>query len=143
MQYSIKEIEDNFILLDMWEDRYGYLIELGGLLVPLPKEAYNSTYKIAGCQSQVWLYPKLRLAEGNMAMLHFLGDSDAHIVKGLLYIILTFYNSKTIEEALTADVMPLLERLGLTAHLSQQRSGGVKAIIKNIHNYIAAKGAPK
>lgn len=140
MKHNIEAIEENFELLDNWEDRYSYLIELGGYLAAMPPEACSSDYKISGCQSQVWLYPQLKTKEHGAKILNFLGDSDAHIVKGLLYIILTFYNGKTIEEALTANIEPLLQRLDLTAHLSQQRTGGVRAIIKHIKNYIATQG---
>ncbi|MDN5249098.1 SufE family protein [Bartonella sp. TP] len=140
MDHNIQTIEENFELLDNWEDRYRYLIELGSYLASMPSEAYSSDYKISGCQSQVWLYPQLKPEPHGTQSLNFLGDSDAHIVKGLLYIILTFYNGKTIHEALNANIDPLLQRLDLAAHLSQQRTGGVKAIIKHIKNYIATKG---
>lgn len=130
---QIDEIIGNFELLDEWEDRYRYLIELGRTLEPLPKDAYTDANKVRGCASQVWLETTpTRDAEGRTA-LSFRGDSDAHIVRGLVAILLALCSGKTGAEILKADPVALFERLGLREHLTPQRSNGFKSMVGRIH----------
>lgn len=130
---QIDEIIGNFELLDEWEDRYRYLIELGRTLEPLPKEAYTDANKVRGCASQVWLETTpTRDSEGHTA-LAFRGDSDAHIVRGLVAILLALCSGKTGAEILKADPVALFERLGLREHLTPQRSNGFKSMVGRIH----------
>jgi cysteine desulfuration protein SufE len=130
---SVDTIIDDFELLDDWEDRYRYLIELGRRLEPLPEEAHNETNKVRGCASQVWLETTVEDDAGE-PRLNFRGDSDAHIVRGLVYLILALYSGRTASEIGDTDAAALFERLGLTAHLTPQRSNGVRSMVERIRS---------
>ncbi|MBM6581342.1 SufE family protein [Microvirga sp. BT689] len=128
---TIDEIISNFELLDDWEERYRYLIELGRLMEPLPDEAYSDANKVQGCASQVWLQTHMDSSNGK-PVLHLLGDSDAHIVRGLVALLLSLYNGKTPAEALSTDALALFKGLGLSEHLTPQRSNGVRSMVERI-----------
>src|ERR1700753_1227313 len=97
---TIDEIRDNFALLDDWDDRYRYVIELGRTLTPMPEAEHSAENKVQGCTSQVWLSKHIDRS-GTAPMLSYLGDSDAHIVRGLIAILLTLYSGHTPQEILT------------------------------------------
>jgi len=127
----IDEIIENFSLLEDWEDRYRYVIELGSLLEPYPKEKRDEFHKVQGCVSQVWLeYTRQKETD----TLTFLADSDAHIVRGLLTIILSLYNHKKPVDILALDADSFLASLGLNEHLTPQRANGVRAVIERIRH---------
>jgi cysteine desulfuration protein SufE len=128
---TIDEIVSNFELLDDWEERYRYLIELGRLMEPLPDEAHSDVYKVQGCASQVWLQTGVKSSEGQ-PVLHLLGDSDAHIVRGLVALLISLYDGKTASEALSTDALGLFKELGLSEHLTPQRSNGVRSMVERI-----------
>jgi cysteine desulfuration protein SufE len=128
---TIDEIISNFELLDDWEERYRYLIELGRLMEPLPDEAHSDANKVQGCASQVWLQTHMDSSNGK-PVLHLLGDSDAHIVRGLVALLLSLYNGKTAAEALSTDALALFKELGLSEHLTPQRSNGVRSMVERI-----------
>jgi cysteine desulfuration protein SufE len=128
---TIDEIVANFELLDDWEERYRYVIELGRMMEPLPAEAHTDANKVKGCASQVWLETRLDRSNGKPA-LHLLGDSDAHIVRGLVALMIALYNGKTPEEALSTDALALFKELGLAEHLTPQRSNGVRSMVERI-----------
>ena len=128
---TIDEIRDNFELLEEWDDRYRYVIELGRTLKPLPEEEHNAENKVQGCASQVWLSRQIDRSGGE-PRLNYLGDSDAHIVRGLIAILLALYNGKTPAEILSIDAKAVLSQLGLDTHLSQQRSNGLTAMVERI-----------
>jgi len=128
---TIDEIVSNFELLDEWEERYRYVIELGRLMEPLPQEAYNDTNKVQGCASQVWLQTELTPTSGE-PVLHLRGDSDAHIVRGLVALLISLYNGKTPSQALGTDALALFKELGLSEHLTPQRSNGVRSMVERI-----------
>ncbi|ATO57712.1 SufE family protein [Bartonella sp. 1-1C] len=130
MTKTIDDIIENFSQLDDWEDRYRYVIELGYELPPFPESKRNDTNKVHGCVSQVWLFSSRDKSEN--PVLTFQGDSDAHIVRGLIYILLTFYSGKKASEIRVANAEELLEKLGLNENLTPQRSNGLKAMIKRI-----------
>jgi cysteine desulfuration protein SufE len=132
MNPSLDEIIANFELLDDWDDRYRYLIELGKGLSPLPEEAHNESNKVRGCASQVWLQAEREGGPGPDTVLHFRGDSDAHIVRGLVALALAIYSGKSAADILTTDAFTTYEKLGLAAHLTPQRSNGVRAMIDRI-----------
>src|SRR6201991_4484677 len=91
---TIDEIRENFELLEEWDDRYRYVIELGRTLEPLPEEAHSAANKVQGCVSQVWL--EKRIDRGQCEPhIHYRGDSDAHIVRGLVAIVLTLFSCHT------------------------------------------------
>jgi cysteine desulfuration protein SufE len=128
---DIQDIIDDFELLEEWEDRYRYLIELGRKLEPFDEALHSEANKVRGCASQVWLLTDVERSNGT-AVLNFRGDSDAHIVRGLVYLVLAFYSGKSADDILAADALELFQRLGLTAHLTPQRSNGVRSMVERI-----------
>jgi cysteine desulfuration protein SufE len=128
----IDEILVNFDLLDEWDDRYRYIIELGRALEPLPADAHNAGNKVQGCASQVWLETQVRPNGAAGPILHFRGDSDAHIVRGLIAILFAIYSNKPAREILAADAIALFERMGLREHLTPQRSNGFRSMVERI-----------
>lgn len=126
---DFSEIRDNFEYMSDWEDRYRYVIELGRTLAPLSDAERNDQTKVLGCASQVWL---TRDPLDDKGGLHFRGDSDAHIVRGLVAIVLALYNGRSPQDALAIDATEKLSVLGLNEHLSPQRSNGLKAMIERI-----------
>lgn len=129
---SIDEIIDNFVLLDEWDDRYRYLIELGRSLTPLPESARTDSNKVQGCASQVWLATDVRPNGPGGSVLDFGGDSDAHIVRGLIAILFALYSGKHAREILTTDAIKVFDRLGLRDHLTPQRSNGFRSMVERI-----------
>lgn len=131
---DIAEIRSDFELLDDWEDRYRYVIELGRALPPLDDAARTDANKVRGCASQVWLATDLvPPADGASApRLRFRGDSDAHIVRGLIAILLAIYQDKMPEEILAMDARGVLANLGLQEHLTPQRSNGFASMVERI-----------
>jgi cysteine desulfuration protein SufE len=130
---TIDAIRSDFALLDEWEDRYRYLIELGRSLPPFPEDKRTDTYKVRGCASQVWLASSLKpAAPGGHAVLDLQGDSDAHIVRGLVAVLLALYHGKTPEEVLRTDAKAVFKELGLGQHLTPQRSNGFFSMVDRI-----------
>src|SRR5262245_3480218 len=122
---TLDAIRADFALLDDWEDRYRYVIELGRGLAPFPDALRTDANKVRGCASQVWLASSAIAARaGTSAALTFQGDSDAHIVRGLIAILFALYQGKPAEEILRADARALFAELGLKDHLTPQRSNG-------------------
>ncbi len=131
---AIDEIIENFELLDEWDDRYRYVIELGRTLPPLPDADHNETNKVRGCASQVWLVSHV-IPDGNGGPeLTFDGDSDAHIVRGLIAILFALYSGKNAREILATDAIAVFDRLGLREHLTPQRSNGLRSMVERIRN---------
>jgi cysteine desulfuration protein SufE len=128
---SFEELLSDFELLDDWEDRYRYVIELGKKLVPLPEDKRSPANKVQGCVSQVWLSTTIH-QNGGDPHLTFIGDSDAHIVRGLIAILFALYSGKTAKEILSVDAGNSLGKLHLTEHLTPQRSNGLMAMVKRI-----------
>ena len=127
----IDDIIDNFSLLDEWDDRYRYVIELGRGMDPLPDIHRCGANKVPGCASQVWLGTSARF-EGEQPVLYFCGDSDAHIVRGLVAILLAVVSGKPADQILAADPIALFDRLGLREHLTPQRSNGFRSMVTRI-----------
>lgn len=127
---TFEEILDDFELLDDWEDRYRYVIELGRKLTPLPEAERNAENKVEGCVSQVWLSTTVH--RDGTPRLTFVGDSDAHIVRGLIAILFAIYSGKTADEILDVDATRTLGELHLKEHLTPQRSNGLMAMVKRI-----------
>lgn len=128
----LDDIVDNFSLLDEWDDRYRYVIELGRGLPPLPESDRTEANKVQGCASQVWLSTTV-LPDGQSGpVLTFFGDSDAHIVRGLIAILLAMFSGKRAGEILAADAIALFEQLGLREHLTPQRSNGFRSMVERI-----------
>ncbi len=129
---GIDDIIEDFELLEEWEDRYRYVIDMGKDLEPLPDALRTDATKVQGCVSQVWLHSKLT-GDGPQRLV-FQGDSDAHIVRGLIAVLFRLYSDKTPEEILAVDPMATLSQLDLDAHLSPQRSNGLHSMIKRVQH---------
>lgn len=137
---TFDDIAENFAVLDDWEDRYRYIIELGRTLPPLDASARVDANKVLGCASQVWVGTTVAASAGG-PRLSFVGDSDAHIVKGLVAIIVAIYQGKTASEIISTNAMAKLASIGLDDHLTPQRSNGVASMIKRIRADAAAASA--
>lgn len=125
---KLAELADEFDLLGDWEERYRYVIDLGRELKPLSDPERSEPNKVRGCASQVWLVTEPQ-ADGS---LRFRGDSDAHIVRGLIAILLRLFSGRAPEEILAFDAKAGLERLGLAGALSAQRSNGLASMVARI-----------
>jgi cysteine desulfuration protein SufE len=129
---SIEAIRADFAFLEEWEDRYRYVIELGRTLEPLSEAERNDANKVRGCVSQVWLLRETRRDAAGRTILHFRGDSDSHLVRGLVAITIALFSDRTPEEILATDASATFRELGLEQHLTPQRSNGVRAMIERI-----------
>ncbi len=139
---TLDAIRSDFALLDDWEDRYRYVIELGRGLSPLPESLRTEANKVRGCASQVWLASSARRANSASAsLLEFQGDSDAHIVRGLIAILFALYADKTAEEILRTDAAAVFAELGLKEHLTPQRSNGFFSMVERIRRDARALAA--
>ena len=126
--FAIDDIIENFSLLDEWDDRYRYVIELGRKLPIFPEEQRTDTNKVQGCVSQVWLATTIDRRDGE-ARLTFQGDSDAHIVRGLVAILIALLSGRPAREIASENPIALFERLGLGEHLTPQRSNGFRSMV--------------
>jgi cysteine desulfuration protein SufE len=131
---TIDEIIDDFSVLEEWDDRYRYVIELGRKLVPLDERDRSERNKVQGCASQVWLATAVRPDDGHGPVLTFIGDSDAHIVKGLIAILLATYSGRHARDILATDAVELFDKLGLREHLTPQRSNGFRSMVERIRS---------
>jgi cysteine desulfuration protein SufE len=131
-QTPVNEIVENFALMEEWDDRYRYLIELGRSLPPLPELARTAENKVQGCASQVWLATTVKPNGGAGPVLSFAGDSDAHIVRGLIAVLFALYSGKGAKDILSTDAVALFEKLGLRDHLTPQRSNGFRSMVARI-----------
>ena len=134
---KISDISADFALLDDWEDRYRYLIELGRTLAPLPDAMRTDANKVRGCASQVWLSTQIK-PDGGAPQFTFLADSDAHIVRGLIAILVAIYNGRSVDEVLAIQPNPVFDDLGLKEHLTPQRSNGLASMVARIRADAAA-----
>jgi cysteine desulfuration protein SufE len=131
---TIDEITENFSLLEEWDDRYRYVIELGRGLAPLCERDRSDANKVAGCASQVWLATTVRPNGAGGPVLNFAGDSDAHIVRGLIAILFALFSGRHAREILATDADTTFERLGLREHLTPQRSNGFRSMVERIRS---------
>jgi cysteine desulfuration protein SufE len=136
---AFEDIAETFDFLDDWEDRYRHVIELGKAFPPMNDAFKVPATKVQGCASQVWIQPVLT-GQGPGARFDFQGDSDAMIVKGLIAILHALYAGLTVAEVAAVDASAELARLGLTDHLSSQRSNGLRAMVDRIAK-VAAEAA--
>jgi cysteine desulfuration protein SufE len=130
MQTDLDTILSDFELLDEWEDRYRYIIDLGKSLEPLSDAAHSDANKVQGCVSQVWL--ETSIGEGTDPVITYRGDSDAHIVRGLVALVLSIYSGQKSSTIRETNALDILKTLGLDQHLSPQRSNGLKAMVQRI-----------
>lgn len=129
---EIDKIVEDFEFLDDWEDRYKYLIELGNALEKLPDADHNSANKVSGCVSQVWIKSASR--GGDDPILDFYGDSDAHIVRGLIAVTLSIFSGKQASAIAATQEMDYFNQIGLQEHITPQRSNGLKSMVQRIRD---------
>jgi cysteine desulfuration protein SufE len=127
---NVDELVESFGMLGEWEERYRYLIDLGRKLPPLPEGERTEANKVRGCMSQVWLASTL--VPGPPARLELRGDSDAHIVKGLIALLFKLYAGRTPREILALDAKSVFERLGLENHITMNRRNGFYSMVERI-----------
>lgn len=127
---SIDILQENFALLEDWEARYGYVLDLGKKLAPLPDAEKIESNIVRGCTAQVWLVPDVALS-GHVA---FRADSDAHLVRGLIAILSVVYNQQSAEHVRMFDIEKYFESLGLSEHLTPNRRNGFFAMVGRIRN---------
>ena len=136
---TLDDIRADFALLDDWEDKYRYVIELGRTLAPLDEAERTPENKVRGCVSQVWLATHWPAESNGAPVLEMHGDSDAHIVRGLVAILLTLYGGRTAEEVLRTDARGVFGELGLSDHLTAQRSNGLNSMVERIRTDAQAR----
>ncbi len=136
---SLEQIIDDFAFLDEWEDRYRYVIELGKALPDLSDDKKRAENKVQGCASQVWLVS--HSDGGGDPVMTFEGDSDAHIVRGLVAIVLATYSGKHASEIAATDAIETFDRIGLVEHLSSQRANGLRSMVKRIREEAKVRAA--
>ena len=136
---TLQEIIDDFAFLEEWEDRYRYVIELGKALPDLPEDRRTTENKVQGCASQVWLVSHTE--GGADPVMTFEGDSDAHIVRGLVAIVLTIYSGRRASEIAALDAIDTFNTIGLVEHLSSQRANGLRSMVRRIREEAAMKVA--
>lgn len=132
---TLAQMTEDFGFLDDWEDRMRYVMELGKELPELPEGERTAENKVKGCASQVWL--STHPHEGPDPVIDLAGDSDAHIVRGLVAIVLAAYSGKRASEIVAFDAIELFSRLGLIEHLSAQRANGLRSMIQRIREEAA------
>lgn len=125
---DLEDLSQEFDLLGDWEERYRYVIDLGRELAPLTDAERNDANKVRGCASQVWLVTEPQ-ADGTMV---FRGDSDAHIVRGLIAVLLRLFSGKQAKDILASDAKAAFDKLGLSGHLSAQRSNGLASMVGRV-----------
>jgi len=138
---SLQTIIDDFEYLDDWEDRYRYLIEIGKALPDMPESEHTDANKVRGCASQVWLVAETKPGDPSDPVMIYRGDSDAHIVRGLVAIVLAATSGERASVVEKLDEAALLSQLGLGEHLSTQRANGLRSMVMRIKAHAAAARA--
>lgn len=133
MSETMDDVLETFELLDDWEDRYKYIIDLGRQLPAFDAADMTEENRVHGCTSRVWLVHDLK--DGRVI---FRGESDAHIVRGLVALILMLYSEETPAEILKIDARATLDKLGLEKHLSPMRTNGLFSMVEKIKTIAAA-----
>ncbi|MEM6811927.1 MAG: SufE family protein [Pseudomonadota bacterium] len=127
-QPTLEELKENFLLFDDWEERYKYLIDLGKTLSPMDEALKNDQTFVKGCTSRVWLHHQ----KDDQNHYHFTGDSDAHIVRGLIALLFSAFDGKSIDQIKDIDIEAVFEEIGLNQHLSPNRRNGFFAMVERI-----------
>jgi len=138
---TLQTIIDDFEYLEDWEDRYRYLIEIGKALPGMPASEQTDENKVKGCASQVWLVAETKPGDPGDPVMVFRGDSDAHIVRGLVAIVLAATSGEKASTVEALDETALMSRLGLGEHLSTQRANGLRSMVLRIKAHAAAARA--
>jgi cysteine desulfuration protein SufE len=137
LEETLNQIAQDFDLLGDWEARFEHILTLAKTLAPLNDSDRTDDTRVRGCASQVWLVPEWRDQR-----LYFRGDSDAHLVKGLLALMLEIYSGRTPQEIFAAKPAEVFARLGLSGVLTPQRSNGLAALAEKIQTIARAHATP-
>lgn len=129
---NLEDLAEGFALFDNWEDRYRYLIDLGQRLQPMDETLKTDDRLVKGCTSRVWLQSEITEDAQGRKIFHFQADSDAQIVRGLIYILVVAYQDKPVDEIAAVDIQKAFEQLGLAGHLSPSRRNGFFAMVEHI-----------
>lgn len=140
-ELDTEELVENFALFDDWEERYKYLIDLGRDMPPLSDAEKTEANRVYGCTSTVWLVIEPVRDDAGRLLVTFRGESDAHIVNGLIAVLRIIYGRRPVEEAAALDVAEIFAQLGLESHLSPNRRSGFFAMVDRIKNTAAALAA--
>ncbi|WP_423822490.1 SufE family protein [Salinisphaera sp. SPP-AMP-43] len=135
MDQSVEQLKTTFEMLPDWEERYRYIIDLGRKLEPLADEERNEATRVRGCMSQVWLVAD----DTDDERLHFRGDSDAHIVRGLIGVLLMIYSDKTPKEIAETDINQIFADLNLEQHITMNRRNGLYSMVETIQRSAAER----
>lgn len=127
LQNNIQDIAENFALFDDWEERYRYLIDLGRALPPMEESLKTGDRLVQGCTSRVWM-----VAEVRDGVFHFTADSDAHIVRGLIALLMAAYQDRPVRDIAKIDIEETFRAIGLEQHLSPNRRNGFYAMVERI-----------
>lgn len=127
---TVEELREEFEFLEDWEERFRYIVELGRELEPMDEADKTEDHRVLGCQSRVWIKSELRT--GAEPTLHFVGDSDAQLVRGLMAIVLDVYNDQSPQFILGYDVRELFRELNLAKHLTPSRANGLNSMVDYI-----------
>lgn len=138
MTTALDDILDNFEFLEDWEDRYRYVIELGRELEPLSEDERCEGNRVHGCVSQVWLAKRIDTSGANGPVIFYKGDSDAHIVRGLVAIVLAQFSGASAQKILDTNIEEVFQKIGLKEHLTPQRSNGLSSMVQRIKDDAAA-----
>lgn len=135
---TLDSLKEKFSHFQQWEDRYRQLIQLSRQLPALPEDLKTASIELSGCENRVWLSSQMR----HDGTLHFYGDSEGRIVRGLLAVLLTAVEGQTPQALLASDPLRLFDELGLRAQLSASRSSGLKALADAVHQQAAHAAQP-
>ena len=135
MATQIEQLKTTFDMLPDWEERYRFIIDLGRKLEPLEDEERSEDTRVRGCMSQVWLVADNQ----DDAALHFRGDSDAHIVRGLIGVLLMIYSDKTPREIADTDINQIFADLNLEQHITMNRRNGLYSMVETIQRTAAER----
>ncbi|MEO4044616.1 SufE family protein [Hoeflea sp. CAU 1731] len=138
---AYEKLVEDFEFLEDWEDKYRYVIEIGRDLEDMPDSDKTDENKVQGCVSQVWLTYDVDKSDPEDPVIRFKGDSDAHIVRGLVAIMLSAYSGKRASEIVKLDENEIFLRLGLIENLTPQRANGLRAMVKRIKQEAAKVAA--
>ena len=128
VKHTLSDLAENFSLFDDWEGRYQYLIDLGNDVPPMDDALKTEATEVKGCVSKVWLYYE----KNDAGQYHFIADSDGKITKGLVYIVLSAYDGKTVDEIADVHIEDEFVKLGLAENLSPNRRNGFFAMVEKI-----------
>lgn len=134
---TLEELQDNFALMDNWEDKYRYILELGEKIPEFQETDRIEKNKVQGCVSQVWLTVKITKDENGTNRMYLSADSDAHIVRGLIALLMIIYNGKTPEQILLIDIREIFKNLGLEENISPSRRNGFFSMVQKIQTEAA------